>query len=61
MRTYQYTWRIECVGPGRPDLGRVEHLLNLALQDLVYDDEFIAALDEQEAVSVELLPGTPSA
>jgi hypothetical protein len=26
------------------------------MQDLVYDDEFIAALDEKEAVTIQVIP-----
>ena len=58
MRTYRFTWTIECAGPGKPNLERVETLLDLALQDLVYDDEFVEALDEQESVTVQLLPAS---
>ena len=58
MRTYRFTWTIECAGPGKPDLERVETLLDLALQDLVYDDEFVEALDERESVTVQLLPAS---
>lgn len=56
MRTYQYVWRIHCAGQGCADLGRVQELLNLALQDLIYDDHFVAALDEHEAVTIDLEP-----
>jgi hypothetical protein len=37
-------------------MARVEELLDLALKDLVYDDEFIAALDEKESVTIQLIP-----
>ncbi len=29
-------------------------MLDLAFQDLVYDDEFIAALDEKESVTIRV-------
>jgi hypothetical protein len=42
------------VGNGRADLDEVERLIDLNMQDLVYDDEFIVALDEKEAVSIQV-------
>ena len=56
MRTYKYTFTIECAGAGQPDLARVEQMIDLNMQDLVYDDEFIAALDEKESVTIEVMP-----
>ena len=35
---------------------KVEELLDLALKDLIFDDEFIAALDEKESVTIQLIP-----
>jgi hypothetical protein len=35
---------------------KVEDMIDLAMQDLVYDDEFIAALDEKEAVTIQVTP-----
>jgi hypothetical protein len=29
-------------------------MIDLAMQDLVYDDEFIAALDEKESVTIRV-------
>jgi hypothetical protein len=54
-RIYRYAFVIECQSEGEPDLDRVEELLDLSMQDLVYDDEFIAALDEKEAVSIQIV------
>lgn len=56
MRTYVYNFVIECAGDGSPDLARVEELLDLSMQDLVHDDEFIVALDEKEAVTIQVIP-----
>lgn len=56
MRTYTYTFTVTCVGDGTADLAQVENLIDLSMQDLVYDDEFIAALDEKEAVTIQVTP-----
>lgn len=56
MRTYKYTFTIECASDGKPDLARVEELIDLSMQDLVFDDEFISALDEKESVTIQVLP-----
>lgn len=53
-RIYKFQFEVICVGPGEPDLGRVEQMIDLSMQDLVYDDEFIAALDEKEAVTIQV-------
>jgi hypothetical protein len=29
-------------------------MIDLSMQDLVFDDEFVAALDEQEAVTIQV-------
>ncbi len=55
-RTFNFAFSIECAGAGDADHRRVEELLDLALQDLIFDDEFIAALDEKESVTIQLLP-----
>jgi archaellin len=55
-RAYQFTFTIECGGDGTPDLARVEELIDLSMQDLVYDDEFISALDEQTSVTIQVTP-----
>jgi hypothetical protein len=56
MRTFQYTFTVTCAGEGTADLDQVENLIDLSMQDLVYDDEFIAALDEKEAVTIQVTP-----
>jgi len=45
---------VVCAGEGTPELAKVEDMIDLAMQDLVYDDEFIAALDEKEAVTIQV-------
>ena len=56
MRTYEFKFTVECAGAGEPDLARVEDMIDLSMQDLVYDDEFIAALDEKQAVTIQVIP-----
>ena len=56
MRTYEFKFTVQCVGEGEPDLDQVENMIDLNMQDLVMDDEFIAALDEKEAVTIQVLP-----
>ncbi len=55
MRTYKFEITVTCNTPGEPNLERVEELISLSMQDLVYDDTFIAELDEKEAVTVETI------
>jgi hypothetical protein len=57
MRTFQFVFTVECQGEGQADLARVEELIDLNMQDLVMDDEFITALDEKEAVTIQVRPG----
>lgn len=54
MRTFKFVFTVECVGNGSADLAQVEQMIDLNMQELVYDDTFIAALDEQEAVSIQI-------
>jgi hypothetical protein len=54
MRTYRFTFEVECSSEGTADLARVEQMIDLNMQDLVYDDDFIAALDEKEAVTIQV-------
>lgn len=53
-RTYQFTFTIECAGSGDTDMARVEEMIDLSMQDLVEDDEFITALDEKESVTIQV-------
>lgn len=54
MRTYKFSFTIVCASDGEADLDRVESMIDLNMQDLVFDDEFIGALDEKEAVSIQV-------
>lgn len=54
MRTFKFVFTVECVGNGSADLAQVEQMIDLNMQELVYDDNFIAALDEQEAVTIQV-------
>lgn len=56
MRTYRYVFTVECAGEGTPNTAEVERLIDLSMQDLVYDDNFIAALDEKESVTIQVQP-----
>ncbi len=56
MRTYRFQFVIECAGEGVPDLARVEEMIDLTMQELVFDDEFVSALDESQAVTIQVLP-----
>ena len=53
-REYQFVFSVVCAGVGRPDLQRVEEMIDLSMQDLVFDDEFVTALDEKEAVTIQV-------
>lgn len=56
MREFHYQFTVVCAGDGRADTAKVEQMIDLAMQDLVYDDEFIQALDEQESVTIQVIP-----
>lgn len=53
-RTYKFQFEVICAGSGDADLAEVEKMIDLNMQDLVMDDEFIAALDEKEAVTIQV-------
>jgi archaellin len=55
-RTFTYKFTVECAGQGDADLARVEQMIDLSMQDLVYDDEFITALDEKTSVTIQVTP-----
>jgi hypothetical protein len=58
QRTLKYTFTVTCINSGdNINLVRVEEMIDLAMQDLTWDDEFIAALDEKEAVTIQVTPG----
>jgi hypothetical protein len=56
MRTFEFKFTVQCVGEGEADLVQIENMIDLSMQELVMDDEFIAALDEKEAVTIQVLP-----
>lgn len=55
-RKLTYTFVVECENSESPDLAQVEAMIDLAMQDLVYDDEFIAALNEKQSVTIQVTP-----
>jgi len=55
-RKYQFLFSIECEGEGQPDLTEVENLIDLTMQELVYDDTFVSALDEKVSVTIQVIP-----
>lgn len=55
-RTFEFKFTVQCAKDGTADLARVEQMIDLCMQDLVYDDDFITALDESEAVTIQVLP-----
>lgn len=54
MRKFEYRLEIILPSEGTADTVRMEQLLDLHFQDLVYDDEFIAALDEKTSVTIRV-------
>lgn len=53
-RTFRFQFVIECASDGRADIERVEEMIDISMQDLIFDDEFTAALDEREAVTIQV-------
>jgi hypothetical protein len=56
MQTINYKFEVICATATNPDLAKVEEMIDLAMQDLVYDDEFIAALGEKKSVTIRVSP-----
>lgn len=56
MRTFEFRFVVTCAGTGKVDANRVEELIDLSMQELVYDDEFVTALDEKESVTIQVIP-----
>lgn len=54
MREFNFTFTVTCAGAGTANEARVEELVDLAMQDLVFDDQFVEALDEKEAVTIQV-------
>jgi archaellin len=55
-REFRYTFIVSCASEGTAELDKVEQLIDLSMQELVYDDAFIAALDEGQAVTIQVVP-----
>jgi hypothetical protein len=54
MRTFEFRFTVQCVGAGEENIARVEEMIDLHMQELVMDDMFIEALDEKEAVTIQV-------
>jgi hypothetical protein len=55
MRTFNFQFEVICANDqGQADLTEVESLIDLAMQELIYDDRFVAALDEDSAVTIRV-------
>jgi hypothetical protein len=54
MREFQFVFNVVCAGNGTANMARVEEMIDLNMQDLVFDDEFIAALDEKQSVTIQV-------
>ena len=55
-RIYNFQFVVECATDGTADLSRVEEMIDLSMQELVFDDEFVSALGETQAVTIQVLP-----
>lgn len=53
-RTYYFRFEVTCADAENTEIDRVESMIDLAMQDLVYDDEFISALGEKESVTIRV-------
>ena len=54
MRTFKFQFEVICVGDGDADVNRVEELIDLSMKELLMDELFIEALDEKEAVTIQV-------
>ena len=54
MRNFNFRFEVTCAGDGSADLDRVEDLIDLSLKELLMDEMFIEALDEKEAVTIQV-------
>jgi hypothetical protein len=54
MRTLKFQFEVLCAGNGSADAARVEEMIDLSMQELCFDDEFISALDEKESVTIQV-------
>ena len=53
-REYRFQFTVVCSSKGTPDMERAESMIDLAMQDLVFDDEVITALDEKQSVTIQV-------
>jgi len=54
-RQYNFSFEVIAHDPDeRPDLDRVEEMINLSMQELVFDEEFAAALGEKQAITIRV-------
>jgi hypothetical protein len=53
-RKFQFLFEVECASDGQANLQQVESMIDLTMQELVFDDTFVAALDEKEAVTIQV-------
>jgi hypothetical protein len=53
-RSLKFQFEVICAGSGQADDALVENMIDLVMQDLVYDDEFISALDEKQSVTIQV-------
>jgi archaellin len=51
-----FTFKIWCKNPGIANVDRVESLIDLSMQELVFDESFQEALDEKEAITIQVIP-----
>lgn len=54
MNKYSFKLDIECHDNSNPDMERVEYLLDLHFQDLLYDEAFVATLKEKHAITIQV-------
>ena len=53
-RTYTFMFTVECAGDGTPDLVAAENMIDLTMQELLMGEDFVAALDEKESVTIQV-------
>lgn len=55
MRTYKFQFTVQCLNDsGEADLDQVEKMIDISMQELVYDDEFATALGEDTAITIQV-------
>lgn len=55
-RQYNFKFEVIAHSAGKPDLVRVEELIDLSMQELVLDDQFADALGEGQAITIRVIP-----